>query len=434
MPMTDECCCGIIPPHLLKGIINSDSAPQRAREAAHHTLNYTYTVRQHRAGAAAGAGAGACHDSHASPDPALEGQGIIAPHTLQAIADSAAAAPEARERAQATQDHSAAIRDARAGVSGPSPAIATPTLPPAHLNRLVYTSDETATLPGRLIRPEGQPPVPDVSINECYDHFGVTYGFYRTVFQRDSLDNAGLPLTGSVHYDATPNVPGFNNALWNGKQMFFGDGDAIIFNRFTAHLDIIAHELTHGVSSHTSKLDYRFQSGALNESISDVFGSLVKQFHLKQTAAAADWLIGQGIFRGFPNDALRSLKDPGTAYDNPLYGTDPQPATMDSLQDLSIAEDHGGVHINSGVPNRAFYLVSVALGGFAWETAGKIWYATVTDAALKHDATFRAFADLTCKHAAEFGKEVVDVVRKAWTDVGVFEAASGGGGGGVAGA
>src|SRR5262249_6826367 len=148
------------------------------------------------------------------------------------------------------------------------------------------------------------------------------------------------------------------------------------FNRFTISVDIMGHELTHGVTAYTAGLIYQGQSGALNESISDVFGSMVKQFALSQTVATADWLIGAGIFTPKVNGvALRSMKEPGTAYNDPVLGKDPQPADMAHY--VNTSSDNGGVHINSGIPNRAFYLTAVALGGNSWDRAGRIWYATL---------------------------------------------------------
>src|SRR5262249_14484518 len=156
-------------------------------------------------------------------------------------------------------------------------------------------------------------------------------------------------LIASVHYDQD-----FDNAFWDGEQMVFGDGDNIIFVGFTKAIDVIGHELTHGVTQFTADLEYKFQSGALNESMSDVFGSLVKQYHNNQDAASADWLIGSGILApGINGKALRSMSDPGSAYDDPkLGGKDPQPAHMDDFVKLPQSEDQGGVHINSGIPNR----------------------------------------------------------------------------------
>src|SRR5262249_15250854 len=143
-------------------------------------------------------------------------------------------------------------------------------------------------------------------------------------FGRNSIDNRGLRLNASVHYGAD-----YDNAFWDGSQMVFGDGDNRIFVGFTKALDVIGHELTHGVTQYEANLEYQDQPGALNESMSDVFGSLMKQYALNQTAADADWLIGSGLLApGIQGVALRSMKEPGTAYDDPLLGKDSQPGHM----------------------------------------------------------------------------------------------------------
>src|SRR5690606_10311707 len=157
--------------------------------------------------------------------------------------------------------------------------------------RLVHSADQGNQLPGRLVRGEGQPESGDVAVDEAYAWLGATYALFWEAFGRHSIDDAGLPLIGTVHYGQ-----GYENAFWNGEQMVFGDGDGEVFQRFTRAVDIVAHELTHGVIDHQGGLWYHGQSGALNESLCDVFGSLVKQHHLRQTAEEADWLIGEGLF------------------------------------------------------------------------------------------------------------------------------------------
>ena len=138
--------------------------------------------------------------------------------------------------------------------------------------------------------------------------------------------------------------------MWNGSQMLYGDGDNSIFIDFTKGNDVIGHELTHGVTQYEANLTYSQQLGALNESVSDVFGSLLEQYHLQQTAGDADWLIGQGLLTAnVKGIALRSMKAPGTAYDDPVLGKDPQPAHMKDY--VNTVSDNGGVHINSGIPN-----------------------------------------------------------------------------------
>lgn len=282
--------------------------------------------------------------------------------------------------------------------------------------RSIHDAGQQMQLPGTLRRGEGQPATGDQAVDEAYDALGATYRFFWEAFGRHSIDGKGFPLIGTVHYGQA-----YENAFWNGEQMVFGDGDGEIFNRFTVALDVVAHELTHGVIDSEAALVYVNQSGALNESLSDVFGILAKQYALGQTAAQSDWLIGAGLLTDAINGkGLRSMSAPGTAYDDPLLGKDPQPAHMNEF--VETREDNGGVHINSGIPNRAFHLAAVALGGFAWEKAGLIWYDTLCDRRLANDATFAEFAHLCAdKAAGRFGQgsREAQAVMKAWRDVGV---------------
>jgi Zn-dependent metalloprotease len=289
-------------------------------------------------------------------------------------------------------------------VSGAAPAV----------RRSIFHSGNMETTMGRLVRAEGQPEADDVAVNEAYDGLGKTFEFYLEVYQRNSIDDHGLPLNAYVHYG-----DGYDNAFWDGQQMIFGDGDNTAFNRFTVALDVIGHELTHGVTGSEVNLQYLNQSGALNESVSDVFGSLIKQYALKQTAAEADWLIGAGLLT-FPNQALRSMKEPGTAYDNNVLGKDPQPADMQNF--IQTSEDNGGVHLNSGIPNRAFFLAATAIGGNAWDKAGLIWYDTIRDTSLSSTASFAAFAGRTVANAGHrYGTNSTEqrAVSDAWKQVGV---------------
>jgi Zn-dependent metalloprotease len=224
-----------------------------------------------------------------------------------------------------------------------------------------------------------------------------------------------LRLDSSVHYGVQ-----YDNAFWDGQQMIYGDGDGELFNRFTISLDVIGHELTHGVTQYTAGLQYSGQSGALNESMSDVFGTMVKQWALGQSVNKADWLIGDGLLMPAVHGvALRSMKDPGSAYDDPRLGKDPQPKNMASY--VNTAEDNGGVHINSGIPNYAFYLAASAIGGNSWDKTGKIWYNTLTKR-LTPTADFQAAADGTVSSAGElFGVNSPEqtAVIKSWQKVGI---------------
>ncbi len=287
-------------------------------------------------------------------------------------------------------------------------------MPEIAKQRTIYDANHRETLPGRAVRDEGSRAGKDVEVNEAYDGLGATFDFFAIVHDRNSIDDAGMHLDATVHFGRK-----YDNAFWNGRQMVFGDGDGDLFNRFTISLDVIGHELAHGVTGDEAKLVYLGQAGALNESISDVFGVLVKQYALGQTAAEADWLIGAGLFTSKVNGAaLRSMKAPGTAFDDPVLGRDTQPSTMSGYVHTTM--DNGGVHTNSGIPNHAFYLAAIALGGHAWEKAGRIWYETLRDRRLRPTSTFRQFAVLTGQHAAQlFGPLERQAVAAAWKEVGI---------------
>ncbi|MCM2132104.1 M4 family metallopeptidase [Larsenimonas rhizosphaerae] len=281
-------------------------------------------------------------------------------------------------------------------------------------SRYIFDAGHKTELPGELVLSEGEPATADDTAHEAYTDLGATYRFFYDVFERHSIDGEGMALLGSVHYGEA-----YQNAFWDGRQMVFGDGDGEIFLPFTRAIDVVAHELTHGVTELTAGLVYYNQSGALNESISDVFGVMVKQYQAGQTVDEADWLIGAALLGPeVQGKALRSMAAPGTAYDDPVLGKDPQPGHMDQFVDTT--DDNGGVHINSGIPNHAFYLIATELGGYSWETAGAIWYAALTDERLANDAQFVDFAGLTMAHATQrFGSKVADIVQKGWQQVGI---------------
>ncbi|MFC7622506.1 protealysin inhibitor emfourin [Microlunatus sp. GCM10028923] len=282
--------------------------------------------------------------------------------------------------------------------------------------RVISDAERGDVVPGRTVRSEGDPAVDDPAVNEAYDGLGTTWQLFHDAFGRDSLDDAGLPLRASVHY-----LQDWDNAQWDGQRMLFGDGDGTVFNRFTLALDVIAHELAHGVTQYTANLAYYGQSGALNESVSDVFGALAKQFAAGQPADQADWLIGAGLFTDqVQGTALRSMIEPGTAYDDDVLGKDPQPAHLDDY--LTTDDDNGGVHLNSGIPNRAFALAATKIGGFGWEGAGPIWYDVLTGTEITPEIDFAGFARLTVAAAGQRygdGSDQQRAVAEAWQQVGV---------------
>ena len=263
-----------------------------------------------------------------------------------------------------------------------------------------------------------------------------TFKFYRDLFNRNSIDNKGLSLISVVHYSKR-----FGNAFWqpNSLRMVYGDGDGLVFGDMTSSKDVIGHELTHGVTQYTTGLYYEEQSGALNEHISDVFGAVFSQYMDNQKdPRQANWLIGPDIILqdykdmlkenepGHFCDALRSMKAPGKAFDcEELGGKDPQPEVMSQFVKLPNTDDgdYGGVHINSGIPNKAFYLFATSMPNKAsWETAIQVWYKAITlgGQALPQDATFKKFAKATLIAAGQEDVSVQNALKKAWTDVQVL--------------
>ncbi|MCS6995070.1 MAG: M4 family metallopeptidase [Anaerolineales bacterium] len=343
---------------------------------------------------------------------------ILPPHMLKEIIRNG----NERQRAFALQtlQISAQFRGQRQAARDLAVALALTAAPGKQ--RVVYDAQGGAQLPGIPVRREGEPPVEDPAVNEAYDGSGLTYDLFSEIYGRNSIDGNGLRLDSTVHY-----LKGYDNAFWNGQQMVYGDGDEDLppsqrlFNRFTVAVDIIGHELTHGVTEYEAKLAYYGQSGALNESMSDVFGALVKQYQRRESADQADWVIGAGLFTANVNGiGIRSLKAPGSAYDDPLLGKDPQPAHMRDY--VNTVEDNGGVHINSGIPNHAFYVTAREIGGYAWEKAGHIWYLALRDK-LTATSNFQQAADLTWQTAGQIygaGSLEQQAVKTGWAEVGIL--------------
>ncbi len=345
---------------------------------------------------------------------------IVPPHMMRELAQNGSAAQ--RELAIRNLTISAEVRGYRQGVAAAAARMDVATAVAAAKDRTIYDAQNSSSLPGLRARGEGDPPTGDPAVDEAYDGAGATYDLYKDVYGRDSIDNRGMKINSTVHYQR-----GYDNAFWNGYQMVYGDGDEDLpvadrlFNRFTIAIDIIGHELTHGVTQHEANLIYQDQPGALNESMSDVFGVLVKQRVLGQTARVANWLVGEGLFTANVNGvALRSMKAPGTAYNDPVLGQDPQPGHMDDY--LNVTYDNGGVHINSGIPNRAFYVASYEMDGFAWEKMGRIWYEALTNR-LSSTSNFQAAANATfaaAKNMFGAGSLEQQAVQAGWTAVGIF--------------
>lgn len=281
---------------------------------------------------------------------------------------------------------------------------------------VVYSADNSEVLPGREVRADGDPTSGDIGADEAYAWAQQVWDLYQQQFDRSSFDGRGSTVPVTVHYGQD-----YDNAFWDGDQLVFGDGDGQVFERFTKPADVLAHEFTHGVVQYTAGFTYQGQSGALNESVADVFASMSIQYAAGQTVDQATWLIGEGLFvPGINAIGLRSMLEPGTAYDDPRLGKDPQVGSMADYVDTT--DDNGGVHLNSGIPNRAFALAATGVGGRSWEQTGRVWYEALTSDAVGASTDFAGFAAATVAAADRLFPDGVisGHVRDAWVTVGVL--------------
>lgn len=337
---------------------------------------------------------------------------FVPPHVQREIAKNTEG-PAADKSQSTLADTARKKRAAAIAQTAPQAGLAPPSTGTSR--REVYDSAHGTGQRVTLVRAEGQPATDDADVSNAYEYSGFVRRFFKDVMDRNSIDQRGLDLVLNVHYGTS-----FNNAFWDGDEMTFGDGDGVIFSGFARSLDVVAHELAHGVTQFTSGLVYKNESGALNEHFSDVFGTAITQWAGDETTDQADWLIGDEIMGpGLYGEALRSMSHPGTAYDNATLGKDPQPAHYANR--YTGTADAGGVHINSGIPNRAFYLVASELGDTM--AATRIWYHALHF--LKPNATFaqaaRQVADSArvLVKAGVVPKGATQIVRGAWGAVGV---------------
>ncbi|RMC33254.1 M4 family metallopeptidase [Paracoccus alkanivorans] len=346
---------------------------------------------------------------------------IVPPHMLRVLALRGDAQTSRMARSLLKQTEK--LRDDRAEHVTPTPpirpdAFAGPALDETGEiccpDRRIHDGEYKAALPGKLVRSEGDAPTGIEDADLAYDGAGQVFSLFAEEYGRNSLDGSGMPLIATVHHRRN-----YNNAFWDGNQMAYGTGDGKVFRTFL-ELSVIGHEMAHGVIQYSGGLIYENQPGALNESIADVFGSLTLQRSLGQQVHEADWLVGRGILGpGINGVALRSMKAPGTAYSDDLLGQDPQPWHMDGF--VTTTEDNGGVHINSGIPNHAFYLFCSYLGGKSWELPGRVWYRAL-ERLNNPMASFTEWADQTLQAATELaglGSHEAAMLRRAWKLVGI---------------
>ncbi|GGW21738.1 M4 family metallopeptidase [Arenibacter certesii] len=256
-------------------------------------------------------------------------------------------------------------------------------------NRIVYDCLNEYRQKVKKARSEGEDKVADATANLAYDYSGYVRNYFKETFQLNSLDGKGMPIISNVHYGKA-----YNNAFWDGDEITYGDGDDVQFSNFAAGIDVVAHELTHGITQFLGNLEYKGQPGALNEHFSDVFATIIKQKFLAQDISEANWLIGDTVVaEGFPGKAIRSMSAPGTANE-----FDSQPDHMDNY--YTGSSDNYGVHINSGIPNRAFYLSCMAIG---IDDCALIWFQTLNQ--LWRTADFRDMLEVITKVANELMEE-----------------------------
>jgi Thermolysin metallopeptidase, alpha-helical domain/Thermolysin metallopeptidase, catalytic domain len=340
---------------------------------------------------------------------------FVPPYVLSRLAELPDDDPTA-QASRTTLDIDRAIRERRRRAAPGAVGIPAPAL---ESRWTVHGADHVTDLPGTPVRADGDDPTGDAAVDDAYDGVAAMWDLLADVFSYTSVDGHAAPLTATVHHGDR-----YANAFWDGRQLVFGDGDGVVFGSFTTPIEVLGHEYAHGVTQFTAGLAYDDQPGALNESISDVFGSMVKQRMLGQTVDEADWLIGDRLLRpDVEGKALRSMKEPGAAYDDPRIGTDRQVGSMRAY--VETTEDNGDVHINSGIPNRAFYLAATGLGGRSWEGAGPIWWAALVSGRVGSETEFVEFAETTLEATARlYGVASTEwvTVHDAWADVGVLEA------------
>ncbi|CAB9502229.1 Extracellular elastase [Seminavis robusta] len=248
----------------------------------------------------------------------------------------------------------------------------------------------------------------DAALNAAHNYAIATYKYFFNTFGRDSLDGQGMTLRSRVNYGQN-----YNNAFWNGYQVTYGTGDNVNLRALSLDADVVAHELTHGLTSSTSKLRYQGESGALNEAMSDIFGAVVDK---QEGATGADvWYIGEDIWLREPGEGFRNMADPASKGDFDYYPT------------RYVGNgDNGGVHYNSGIGNLAFYLLvtggmhpggktQVVVEGIGFEAAAAIFYWANVDC-LTESSSFELARFCT---AEVFGGDYTMDVHQAWDAVGV---------------
>jgi len=282
----------------------------------------------------------------------------------------------------------------------------------------IFDAMNKRSLPGKLVRGDKDPATSDTTVNNAHTYHGNVRDFLVKVLGVKGVNNKGMDFVGTVHYGYQ-----YSNAFWDGKQMTYGDGDGKLFVTFVI-LDVVGHEIFHGRTEFTSGLEYWNESGAANESGSDIGGVLVRQFTGNIKAKDDSWLVGPGLFGPtVKGKALRDMLNPGKAYDDPNLGKDPQPDHYSRR--YKGGQDNGGVHINSGIMNKAFatFALNAPNCDYAFERPFQPWKETLwsedSSKRVGQNATFQNVADKTVANARASEPSLVPALIAAWEGVGI---------------
>jgi len=280
---------------------------------------------------------------------------------------------------------------------------------PLRPNVLVFDCRESSSQPGDqiIVSELGAPR----AARRVAKNMAMVNEFYGSIFARNSIDNNGMGLISSIRYGRN-----YCNAFWSGTQMIFGEGDGEIFLDFAGSEDVLAHEFAHAVTQYTIGLGFWGEAGAINESISDIFSAVYRQWQKRQTCEQADWMIGSDIVgptarqRGF--HCLRNLSR-----------ALPTNCISEQPKHYSDYDERGDPHINGGIPSFAFYHAAMLIGGNTWDQIAPVWYNALTTSQRRPNMNFREFAYLTITRAAALFpaiKRVAKAVEQGWKEVGVI--------------
>ncbi len=337
---------------------------------------------------------------------------LLPPHITEALSKRA----NSSGSALLTHINTQGIRANRTLLSAKKPTIEDVKLEKATINRRIYSAEGSELLPGQLVWKEGDPAPKQIQVKEVAEHQQIIFDCLREVFDFSGIDGRGSTAIAIVNYG-----DGYVNACWNGAALLYGNGNGQEFGRFTSSLSVTAHETGHGIQESRNSLGYLGQNGAINEHLSDVIAVVVDQWSQNQTVSEGTWLVGAEIFnpwmRSLEVRAVRDFANPGFAYDSEILGgRDPQVAHMNML--YTGSRDGGGLHINSGILNLAFFNSAIELGGYIWESGvAHVWWQAMQG--LSEEVKFKDFAEKLRSIAQSRNKLVNKAVSDGLKDVGL---------------